>query len=427
MKRILFVIIFTILYGGSALAVDVFKLQNGVTVVYKYMKDIKIVSVQLWMKTGSRNEYKFNNGIAHFLEHMVFKGTEKYKPSQIDEIVESHGGIMNAATSKDYTFYYITIPSKNAELAFDVISEMVFKAKFLPDEIKKEKPVVIQEIRRKYDSPTYDMWVALSNYLYKGTTYSIEVIGTEENIKSFNQKILFDYYNHFYHPQNMILVVVGDITKDKIEKLANRYFNLIKPVKAGKQKTFNPVKLDKDIEKDFYKKVSQVYMALSFKAFPLTDKRIYAAEVLTEVLSGGEFSLLNRKLKYEKQLVTSVYGGYMGLKYDGSFTFYLTCLPDKLEDSEKELWKVINNLKKGDISKKDVEKAKKRLVSQLLFQREKANSEANDIGYSFTHEIQDYYLNYEKNIESVKVEDIKSLAIDLFSKHFVKVRTLPEH
>ncbi|MGA1861387.1 pitrilysin family protein [Deferribacter thermophilus] len=427
MKFFIKLMIILLCFGGVALATTEFKLKNGVNVVFKQVDGVKIVSVQLWMKTGSRNENEKNNGIAHFLEHMVFKGTEKYKPSQIDEIVESNGGQMNAATSKDYTFYYITIPSKNAEVAFDVISEMVFKAKFLPEEIEKEKPVVIQEIKRKYDSPTYDMWVELSKNLYKNTTYAMEVIGTEDNIKSFTRETLFNYYNHFYHPENMTLVVVGDLSEAEVKKLAEKYFNKTKEVKSGKQNVFKPTILQKDIEKTFYKNVNQAYVAISYKAFPLTSDKIYAAEVLTEILSGGEFSLLNQKLKYEKPLVTSVFGGYMGLRYDGSFTFYFTSAPDKQDEAEKELFSLINELKDGNLlTKNDIEKAKNRLISQFLFQHEKVSSEANDIGYSYTHDIKNYYKDYEKNIENVSLEDVKSLANSIFNGHYVLVKTLPK-
>ncbi|BAI79990.1 peptidase, M16 family [Deferribacter desulfuricans SSM1] len=427
MKFFIKLMIILLCFGGVSLATTEFKLKNGVNVVFKQVDGVKIVSIQLWMKTGSRNENEKNNGIAHFLEHMVFKGTEKYKPSQIDEIVESNGGQMNAATSKDYTFYYITIPSKNAEVAFDVISEMVFKAKFLPEEIEKEKPVVIQEIKRKYDSPTYDMWVELSKNLYKNTTYAMEVIGTEDNVKSFTRETLFDYYNHFYHPENMTLVVVGDLSQAEVKKLAEKYFNKTKEVKSGKQIIFKPTILQKNIEKTFYKNVNQAYVAISYKAFPLTSDKIYAAEVLTEILSGGEFSLLNQKLKYEKSLVTSVFGGYMGLKYDGSFTFYFTSAPNKQKEAEKELFSLIKELKDGNlITKNDIEKAKNRLISQFLFQHEKVSSEANDIGYSYTHDIKNYYKDYEKNIERITLHDIKELAKHIFSGHYVLVKTLPE-
>ncbi|MCA1927886.1 MAG: insulinase family protein, partial [Calditerrivibrio sp.] len=135
-------------------AAEEFRLDNGIKVVYNRIPNIKITSVQVWMDTGSRNETKEINGISHFLEHMVFKGTEKFGPDEIDLMVEANGGQMNAATSKDYTFYYITIPTENVEIAFDAISQMVFDAKFIEEEIEKEKPVVLEEIKRKYDDPT---------------------------------------------------------------------------------------------------------------------------------------------------------------------------------------------------------------------------------------------------------------------------------
>ncbi len=267
-NKLLLVVLMVIFTGGNVLAQQTEKLDNGLTLIYKQIPNVKVVSVQTWIKTGSVNETERESGISHFLEHLVFKGTKKYKPGDIDTVVESNGGVLNAATSKDYTFYYVTSPSHKAEVAFDTISEMVFNAEFITEEIEKEKPVVVQEIKRKYDRPTSEMWEEFSAIMFQGgTPYEREVIGTEEHVNSFTREMLVDYYNRYYHPENMTLVVVGDIEYDVVKKLAGTYFNQKRDVKAGEIYDKNGrLELKENIEKVIKKDLAQEYGVISFVA-----------------------------------------------------------------------------------------------------------------------------------------------------------------
>lgn len=428
MKKLILILAFFFIWEGFSMALQINELPNGVQLVYKHIPGNKITSVQLWMKTGSVNETAENNGISHFLEHMVFKGTKFFAPDEIDTIVEAKGGQMNAATSKDYTFYYITIPTFNVDTAFHVISQMVFDATFPEEEIKKEKPVIIQEIMRKYDNPTHDMWTYLSDTLFNNTSYAREVIGSVENIKSFDRSTLLKYYNSFYHPQNMTLVVVGDLSFDKAKDLALEYFNKSKNAKPVSKKFGTPEKLKKDVEKVFKKDITQSYTALVYKAPSLKGDDKYSLEVLTEILSGGEYSLLNEKLKnIEHPLVNMIFGGYMGQKHGGSFTFFFTKHPDTKGDPLSKIHTIIDNLKEGKLSDENLKKAKNRLKAQTVFQREKASNEANDIGMAYTLDITEYYKDYVKKIDSVTLDDIKKVSNKIFSENYILVKTVPEN
>ena len=196
------------------------KLDNGVTVLYEKVPGVKVVSVQCWIKTGSVNENDKLSGISHFLEHMLFNGTKKFKPGEIDEYLDAKGGYNNAFTSLDVTNYYVSIPVDEAEAAYEVVSDMVFNALLLQSEIDREKPVVLQEINRKYDDPSYKMWQDLQATLFEGTPYARQVIGSSETVSAFTRQEIVDYYNRFYHPQNMTLVIVGDIEEKQALDLA---------------------------------------------------------------------------------------------------------------------------------------------------------------------------------------------------------------
>lgn len=408
------------------MAKETVTLDNNITLIYKYIPNVKVVSVQTWMKTGSANETEKESGISHFLEHMVFKGTEKYAPSDIDEIVESRGGMMNAATSKDYTFYYITIPSYNAEVAFDTISEMVFRAKFIPDEIEKEKPVVVQEIKRGEDSPTSKMWEDFSAEMFKGTPYAREIIGTEETVNSFNHDMLMDYYKRYYHPDNMTLVVVGDMAFDEVKSLAKKYFGYKRDVPAGKRYETDTVgKITKNTETVVRKNINQEYGIFAYPSAGLLKSDVFSLEVLSEILSGGEFSVLNKKFRYDNDIVNSINAGYYGLKHTGTFIFTYNAPLNRGEIIKTEILKTVSEMK-SYLTDENIEKAKNRLKSQSVFQREKTSSEANDIGHSYTVGLPEYYDNFLENINKVDKMSIETAFGKIFNSHYVWTRTLPE-
>lgn len=169
------------------------KLDNGLTVLYEKVPGVKVVSVQCWIKTGSVNENDKLSGISHFLEHMLFNGTKKFKSGEIDEYLDAKGGYNNAFTSLDVTNYYVTIPADEAEAAYEVVSDMVFNALLLQSEIDREKPVVLQEINRKYDDPSYKMWQDLQASLFEGTPYARQVIGSSETVSAFTRQEIVDY------------------------------------------------------------------------------------------------------------------------------------------------------------------------------------------------------------------------------------------
>ncbi|TCK62504.1 M16 family metallopeptidase [Seleniivibrio woodruffii] len=407
------------------MAKEMTKLDNNVTLIYKYIPGIKVVSVQTWMKTGSVNETEKESGISHFLEHMVFKGTRKYAPSEIDTIVEGKGGVMNAATSKDYTYYYINIPSYNAEVAFDTISEMVFRASFIPEEIEKEKPVVVQEIKMGKDRPTSEMMTTFFREMFKGSPYEREIIGTEDTVNSFTREMLVDYYNRYYHPDNMTLVVVGDIAYDEVLKLAKQYYSDKRSVPVGKRYEDDRLNsFDKPVDIVVKKDINQEYGVVAFPALSILQIDVFAMEILGEIISGGEFSVLNRKFRHENDLANSITGGYYGMKHAGTFLFSYNCQAGKGDAVRDEILKLTSEIEKY-LTDENIEKAKNRLLSQMMFQREKASSEANDIGYSYTVEQPEYYDNFVESIRKTDKLEIMTSIKTIFSSQYVRVRTQP--
>lgn len=388
-----------------------FKLDNGVTVVYEKVPGVKVVSVQSWIKTGSVNETPEISGISHFLEHILFKGTKNFKPGEIDSYLDARGGSNNAFTSMDVTNYYVTIPTAEAEAAFKVVSDMVFEALFIPEEIEKEKPVVLQEINRKYDDPSYKMWQDLMESLFGGTPYEMQVIGKPETVKALTREKLLAYYNRFYHPSNIILVVVGDIEKERVKELAEGYFSKTRDVAPGKgYEGGNKTTFTKPVRRTFEADVNVEYAVIGFPEGAQSLRTVYADEVLSEVLSGGEYSLLNQILKVDKNIVVYTSDMSMFNRYNGVFGIFAVMKPGNGEAFKNEALAVLKDAASGRLAPARVEKAKNRLKSQSVFQSENVSSLANDIGFAYILDMKEYYLNYRKGIEAVTVKDVAEAA-----------------
>ena len=406
-------------------AAEEFVLKNGTTVVYEYIPNTQIASIHAWINVGSVSETPKLNGISHFLEHILFKGTKNYGPDEIDNVVESRGGLMNAGTSKDYTNYHITLPAEHAETAFKVISDMVFFASFITDEIEKEKPVVVQEIQRKYDNPTYDMWKEAMELLYAGTPYAMEIIGTEENVLSFTPENLKNYYRSHYHPENITLVAVGDLPLERVKEYAEKYFSHKPEVTANKgyKNVWKPT-LKEPIFRSFEREVAQDYILVGWQV-PAVAKDAPVYEVLSEVLSGGDFSLLNQELKYKKAVVVAVSSGEMLYKYAGAYMVHMVANPGEAELATAALKEALKQVMEDGVSEDELRKAKNRLISRTVFRQEKSSSEASEIGYSYTLELKDYYNTYKGKIEAIKAADVAFLAKQIFSSPAVTVKTVP--
>ena len=230
-----FFILVLLLFANVVFAADfnVYKLENGQTVVIQEVKTNPIVTVDTWIKTGSINENDENNGVSHFLEHLFFKGSTNHAPGEFDKILETKGAITNAATSKDFTHYYITIPSKDFDLALEMHSDMLLHPLIPRKELEKERKVVIEEIMKDANSPNTIAYDNLITMLYTTHPYKRKVIGTTDIISTIQRDKILDYYNQYYNPSNMVTVIVGDVdAKNVIDKVKKDFCaEYKKPVK----------------------------------------------------------------------------------------------------------------------------------------------------------------------------------------------------
>ena len=396
---------------------NVYKLDNGQTVVIKEVKTNPIVTIDTWIKTGSINEDDKNNGVSHFLEHLFFKGTTNHAPGEFDKILETKGAVTNAATSKDFTHYYVTIPSKDFNLAIEMHSDMLLHPLIPRKELEKERKVVIEEIMKDANSPNTMVYDNLINMLYTQHPYKRKVIGKADIISTIHRDQILDYYNKFYSPSNMITVIVGDIDSTTALEKVKQNFNseYKKPVKKSYPKEKILTSQAKTIA---YSDIQTGYMLIGFRGTDVDDKDSYALDVLATILGDGRSSVFYRTIKEQKQLATSISASNTGFKDDGIFYISATFIPDKCSKLEQTIFDEIKNIQKNGITQEQLKLAQNIIERDTYYARESISNIAGEIGYTFvtTDDIK-YYDNYLENIKKVTANDVKNAANKYLGKN----------
>ncbi len=389
---------------------NVYKLDNGQTVVIQEVKTNPIVTIDTWIKTGSINENDKNNGVSHFLEHLFFKGSTNHAPGEFDKILETKGAITNAATSKDFTHYYVTIPSKDFDLALEMHSDMLLNPLIPRKELEKERKVVIEEIMKDANSPTTLVYDNLVNMLYTNHPYKRKVIGKADIISTIQREQILDYYNKYYNPSNMVTVIVGDVdTASAIEKVKFDFnAEYKKPVKHNYPKEKILTSQAKNIA---YADTQSGYMLIGFRGTKIDDADSYALDILSTILGDGRSSIFYRTIKEQKQLAYSIGAVNTGFKDDGIFYISANFTPDKCDKLESSIFNEIKNVQKHGVTQDQLQLAKNVIERNTYYERESISNIANEIGYTFvtTDDIK-YYETYLENIRKVTADDVKRVA-----------------
>ena len=411
MKRIIIILVMLI-FAGTVWAGDytVQKLPNGQTVVVYEIKNNPLVTIDTWIKTGSINETDKNNGVSHFLEHLFFKGTKAHPTGEFDRILESKGAIVNAATSKDFTHYYITIPSEYFDTAMELHSDMLLHPQIPRKELEKERKVVLEEIAKDENTPSKQVYDNLNDMMYTTHPYKRKVIGSADIIGTIRREEILDYFNQYYTPSNMITLVIGDVDTQKAINKIQQCFNqeYKKPVKKRFKKE-NQIQVQK--RKIEYTDTASGYMMIGFRGVNISDKDILALDVLSEVLGGGKSSKLYRNIKEQKGLAYSISASSGGFRDDGIFYITANFIPSSLEKLEKAIFEEISYIQKYGITDEELQRAKNMIIQNTYYSRESTSNISSELGYIMTlTNSSELYDNYVDGIQKVSAEEVKSAA-----------------
>ena len=298
--------------------VRVTTLDNGFRIVTERMPGLKSASLGVWVSAGCRNERLQQNGIAHFLEHMAFKGTKKRNALQIAEAIEDVGGYINAYTSREMTAYYVRVLEDDVPLALDVISDIVLNSVFDPKELEIERGVILQEIGQSLDTPDDIIFDWLQDTAYPDQAMGRAILGSTENVRSFSREDLQKFVTEHYGPEQMVLSAAGSVDHDALVEEARSLFGDLNrtPKFSNEPSKFigGEVRVIKDLE--------QAHFALSFESASYLDDNIYTAQIYSTALGGGMSSRLFQEIREKRGLCYSIYASAGAFADSGMMTIY---------------------------------------------------------------------------------------------------------
>ncbi len=393
-------------------------LSNGLTAIVKESHRAPVVAVQVWVKAGSSYESDEEAGITHLIEHMIFKGTEKRGPGEIAQAIEAIGGSINAYTSLDYTVYHCVVPNQYLTTALDILSDAVFHSIFDPKELEREKKVVLEEARMRDDRPQSRLSDLLLQTSYQVYPYKRPVIGYPDTIKSFTREDILTYISKWYHPDNMCVVVAGDVDpSNALSAIRDAFGKEPGTVTSPSQRPVEPIQSSPRLNSDSME-IQEGYMALTFSGLPsFNTPDVPALDVLAALLGSGESSRLSLKLKDKLRLVHSINAYAFTPKGPGLFEIYVTLSPDRTREALTRILEELYRLQDQEILDEDLEKAKIQVETSFVYSQEAMEGEAQKIGLFQTLAGDPYAEKvYLEGVKEVSAEDIKRLARKIFKK-----------
>ncbi len=388
-------------------------LPNGLTLLFQQMKHSASMAVGLFVKEGSIAEENSEAGYFHFLEHMLFKDSETRTSKQIASDIERVGGILNGSTSKEYTQYYVVASKSDSKLAFDILSDMVFRPKFLEKDIETEKQVVIEEMRSYEDAPDDFLYDFYFRNLYKGSAYGKDIIGTKESILAIKRPKLKAFYEKHYYPANMVLSVSGNLQWKAVVKLAEDYFSFPNPKgKVPKTKVMGKDSKDKEPKKHFSKnlekrKIEQISIMLGANGIPRDFHGMTCFQTLSTILGGGMSSRLFQNIRETQGLCYSIYSFPTFYRSTGVFTIFCSTSKDKTEKCVRLLLEELKNLVTSGITKKELEDAKSNQLGSMAIGSELPENRMNNMGLQEIYFGRYFSLQDRmKAVKSITLEDI---------------------
>ncbi len=397
-------------------------LDNGMQIVVIPMdNDSGVITTDIYYKVGSRNEVMGKSGMAHMLEHLSFKSTDKLKEGEFDTIVKSRGGVNNAATGFDKTHYYIKTASKNLGLSLDLFAELMHNLKLTDEEFQKERDVVAEERRLRTDNnPMGYLYFRVFNTHFTYHPYHWLPIGFMEDILSWKIEDIRDFYQRYYQPSNAILVVAGDITPEEVFSESEKYFGNIKNEHSIPKVIAVEPKVDGAKRAVLHKESNQVdTLAITYAIPNYEHEDQIALSAISHILSSGKSSRFDKTLVNEKQLANQIYGYNMELTDPGVFLIMAMCSPNaSLDTLEKEILVELEKIKNGDVTQAELDKVKINTKAEFIYSLESSSSVAELYGDYYVRGNIQPLLEYEEKLDKITLKDISDTAKKYFDHNF---------
>jgi predicted Zn-dependent peptidase len=389
--------------------------QNGVRIVLEQIPTMRSVAIGVWIGTGSRNENEQNNGISHFLEHMFFKGTKTRSAREIAEAFDSIGGQVNAFTSKEYTCYYAKVLDDHAGFALEMLADMFFNSTFVEEELKKEKNVVLEEIKMYEDTPDDIVHDLLSKACYANHPLGYPILGTEQTLNTFTGDTLREYMAENYTPDKVVISVAGNVEESFIHKI-EKYFGSFGAKQQARQMVapvFQPQKLARK------KETEQAHLCIGFNGLPVGHKDIYSLIILNNILGGSMSSRLFQEVREQRGLAYSIFSYHSSFQDGGLLTIYGGTGSNQLDLLFETIQETVQKLKEDGITSKELQNSKEQMKGSLMLSLESTNSRMSRNGKNELllgrHRSLDEIIEC---INNVTEDSVNKLAKQIFSEDF---------
>ena len=397
-------------------------LDNGLTIITESMGDVRSVTIGIWIKIGSRYEHENTNGISHFLEHMLFKGTQKHTAQDIAEAIDSVGGTLNAATSREYTLYYVKVLDEHFNLGLDLLADIILYSTFPEEELEKEKQVVLEEIRMGEDTPDDYIYDVFMENIWPENPLGWPVIGRRQTIQTISRDQLINFYQTNYHASNIIISIAGNIDHDQAVKSIKRYFGNINPkesisTRLPSEITSKKVLINKDLE--------QVHFFLGTKGLPFNHKDRYSAYLLNSILGGPMSSRLFQKVREQKGLVYSI-SSYLDSYLDtGIFAVYAGCNKKTFTEVVRLILKEFKALKEVGATNSELQRAKEQLKGHIILSLESTNNRMHKLAKQEIYFGKYFSLDETiKAIQQVRLDDLHKVAVNSLNNQYLTLAAI---
>ena len=403
--------------------VEITTLPNGVRVISETMPHVRSVSMGVWIGTGARCETVKENGICHFLEHMVFKGTTSRSAEDIARQVDSIGGHMDAFTAKELVSYNMKVMDQHLPLGIDILSDLVLNPVLRPDDIEKEKGVILEELKMDVDNPEYLVHEIFSANFWKGHSLGRPILGTRRTIQSFDRDRIEDYHRRYYTPSNILITAAGRLDHETLVKLVGDRFGVLAnsgiPPADSKPQTHSVVELRNK------RSLHQVHMCLGTPSYPLPHEMRFPSYILNTVLGGGMSSRLFQNIRERQGLAYAVFSELSMYRDTGCLAVYAGTSLESTARVVECVLKEFSDLKQNRIPDEELRRAKEHLKGSMMLGLESTSSRMGNLARQALYFGRFFSLDeMAESIEQVTGEQIQKLAQDLFNPERIALTVL---
>ena len=398
-------------------------LPNGLVAITETMSHVRSVSVGVWVRNGSRREIPEENGLAHFIEHMVFKGTERRTAEAIAREMDSIGGMLDAFTSKEQICFNAKVLDEHLPIAFDVITDLILHPKFDSEDLKKERKVVLEEIKMDLDNPEYLLHEIFTRGFWPGHPLGRPILGTPETVKKFSRDALCSRFQNWFAPDHLVVTAAGNVAHDEVLSLVQREFGALDPAgpaeDGGAPNTQAPILLEKKRD------LEQVHVCLGVPSVPLAHQDRFSFAVLNNLLGGGMSSRLFQNIREKRGLAYAVFSELTPYSDAGMMTVYAGTATETVGQVIDLTIQEFRSLKEMRVSEEELRRSKNHLKGSLMLSLESTSSRMSNLARQELYFGRFFSLDeILEAIEAVTAEELQSLAQRYFQTDQIAVTVL---